>query len=185
MAREALTLCSPARIPFAGEFLGGSDQGPGSLTSLRARQALCASPELEAPQLLPAPALGPPQPLAASPQPRFRGGPAGTPSRARCPASAPPAPSRAPGSDRVVVGVPQADGVREEAAGEVQRHALHVADGAHPGPGAGQERMRAGNGGSGAGTEPAAAPGARRSNTHREWMDTRTDRRGWFTKSVL
>lgn len=114
------------------------------------------SPGLEAPPAPPAaPALGPPQPLAASPQPHS--GPAGTPGRV------PPAPARSPGSDRVVVGVPQADGVREEAAGEVQRHALHVADGAHPGPAPREapQRVRAGNGGSrgGAAAGPARCPG--------------------------
>lgn len=83
------------------------------------------SPRLEAPPAPPGPTRPGAAP-AAPPQPHS--GPAGTAGRAS------PAPARSRGSDRVVVGVPQADGVREEAAGEVQRHALHVADGAHPGP---------------------------------------------------
>lgn len=120
---------------------------------------------------------------------------------ARCFSSAPqsvrrprPGPARpTPGSDRVVVGVPQADGVREEAAGEVQRHALHVADGAHRAPGvaraqarwawrergAGTAGARGGNGGK-ARLLPPNCPLPTPPST-----DTRTDTPVWFTKSVL
>jgi len=94
---------------------------------------------LRAPRPPGAPRLGrcsPPGPPGPAPPPRSPPAIAAPhhPRPGPPPAACCPRPARPP-TDRVVVGVPQADGVREEAAAEVERHALHVADGPHPAPG--------------------------------------------------
>lgn len=141
MARAALTRCSPANIPFAGAFLGVLTKLPPSPVCVPG----AGSSSWHPPRGRTGRSGLPPSPGLAPLPRRPRGHPQ-------------PAPPRSPGSDRVVVGVPQADGVREEAAGEVQRHALHVADGAHGGRARPRLRGRGHGGSAGRGGRRARPP---------------------------